>query len=129
MQALLVSYPRAARHRDDQGMLPIHLAIRIESPVPVVQLLLMAYPAALDVQDRKGRIPLVLVQNSRSALKNRYMEALGVVQGYHAVASAAFESELANECDDLSTQLEELCTNEAIETELSSKNTIYFSPN
>jgi len=93
VQALLVSYPRAARHRDDQGMLPIHLAFRNESPVPVVQLLLMAYPAALEVQDRKGRIPLVLVQNSRSALKDGYMEALGVVQGYHAVASAAYESE------------------------------------
>ena len=94
IRALLLSYPRAARHKDDQGMLPIHLAFRNESPVAVVQMLLMSYPQSIAVQDRKGREPAVIVQNSRSVLKDQYEEALDLATGFHAVAIAAVESDM-----------------------------------
>jgi len=94
IQALLLSYPRAAKHKDDQGMLPIHLSFRNESPVAIAQLLLMSFPQAVHVQDRKGREPSVIVENSRSPLKDQYVEALNLVAGFHAVAIAAMESDM-----------------------------------
>jgi hypothetical protein len=59
VEALLEAYPQAASQKDDQGMLPLHLALR-NRPVPwqAVELLLEAYPAAVYAQDRKGRTPL-----------------------------------------------------------------------
>ncbi len=78
-------------------MLPIHSAVRNESPVSVVQFLLMAYPGSVKVADRKGRLPFAMIQNSRSALKNRYMEAHNMTDFYYSVTKASVESEsLAN---------------------------------
>jgi len=94
IQALLLSYPRAAKHKDDQGMLPIHLTFRNESPVAIAQLLLMSFPQAVHVKDRKGREPSVIVANSRSPLKDQYVEALNLAASFHAVAIAAVESDM-----------------------------------
>ena len=74
-------------------MLPIHSAVRNESPVAVVQFLLLAFPKCMKVTDRKGRLPFVMVQNSRSALKHRYMECLNHTELYHSVAKASCESD------------------------------------
>ncbi|GKY91889.1 hypothetical protein MPSEU_000160500 [Mayamaea pseudoterrestris] len=59
IEALLEAYPEAAAAKDDQGMLPLHLALR-NRPVQWVSVeeLLAAYPAGVYVQDRKGRTPL-----------------------------------------------------------------------
>ncbi len=92
IQALLVSYPRAAKQKDDQGMLAAHLAFRNESPLSIVQMILMANPSAVDVQDRKGRSPLALAQKTHSKLREPYMEALAHTARYYAVATASFES-------------------------------------
>ena len=75
-------------------MLPIHLAFRNESPLPIVQYLLMASPGTIKVSDRKGRLPFVMVQNSRSANKDRYLEALKMTESYHTVTKASCEYDL-----------------------------------
>jgi len=54
----------------------------------------MSYPQSIAVQDRKGREPAVIVQNSRSVLKDQYEEALDLATGFHAVAIAAVESDM-----------------------------------
>lgn len=77
---------------DDQGMLPAHLAIRNESPLPIAQCVLLAYPSALESTDRKGRTPMDLAQKLRPAKKETYVTLLSQSQSYFDVATAAFES-------------------------------------
>lgn len=63
VDVLLDAYPEAASSPDDQGMLPIHLAIA-SSPKPnenILNLLLLAYPTAVKVKDKLGRTPLDLL--------------------------------------------------------------------
>mmetsp|Transcript_33572 Transcript_33572/g.79165 ORF Transcript_33572/g.79165 Transcript_33572/m.79165 type:complete len:483 (+) Transcript_33572:475-1923(+) len=52
--------------KDDQGMLPIHLACRNGGSKGVVVALLNGFPGSLRVKDRKGRTPLELVLNNES---------------------------------------------------------------
>lgn len=60
VECLLEDYPTAAQCKDDQGMLPLHLAFRNEgtSSWEIIEELLTAYPQAIFVKDRKGRTPL-----------------------------------------------------------------------
>merc|ERR1712129_211201 len=45
---------------NDQGMLPIHLAIKYDADEKVIRKLLKAYPLGVKVKDYKGRLPLDL---------------------------------------------------------------------
>lgn len=60
---LLEDFPHGAAAKDDQGMLPLHLAFR-QQPVNfnVLEELMTAFPAAVTVKDRRGRTPLQAVQ-------------------------------------------------------------------
>eukprot|EP00977_Amphora_coffeiformis_P006725 scaffold1484_cov173-Amphora_coffeaeformis.AAC.3 len=59
VDALLMCFPQSAMCKDDQGMLPLHLALRnLPIQFDIVEELLTAHPAAVYVQDRKGRTPL-----------------------------------------------------------------------
>lgn len=60
IECLLADYPTAAQCKDDQGMLPLHLAFRNEGSASweIIEELLTAYPHAIFVKDRKGRTPL-----------------------------------------------------------------------
>mmetsp|Transcript_23714 Transcript_23714/g.33980 ORF Transcript_23714/g.33980 Transcript_23714/m.33980 type:complete len:310 (+) Transcript_23714:1-930(+) len=55
---LLRVYPAAAQCKDDQGMLPLHLAFRNQTEWEVIEELLAAYPQAIQIKDRKGRTPV-----------------------------------------------------------------------
>lgn len=59
VEALLSSFPQSAMCKDDQGMLPLHLALR-NTPIQfnTVEELLTVHPAAVYVPDRKQRTPL-----------------------------------------------------------------------
>ena len=60
---LLDAHPEAASSPDDQGMLPLHLAVA-NSAHPnenVLNLLLMAHPTAADAKDNHGRTPVDLL--------------------------------------------------------------------
>jgi hypothetical protein len=56
IEALIEVYPDGPKMKDDQGMLPIHLACRNGASKGVV-LTLTAFPESFGVQDRKGRVP------------------------------------------------------------------------
>lgn len=73
---LLQECPTAARAKDDQGMLPLHLAFRTKcTDWEAIEELISSYPQSIFVKDRKGRSPL----------------ECGL-----AAASAAIASEMAN---------------------------------
>jgi hypothetical protein len=66
VDCLLAAYPAAAGFKDDQGMLPLHLAFR-QAPVVdfrIMEEILISYPAGLTVRDAKGRTPLEASQAS-----------------------------------------------------------------
>ena len=62
--------------KDDQGMLPVHLACRNGASKGVVLTLLNAFPESINVKDRKGRVPLTLVQSSSSQNKEAVIVAM-----------------------------------------------------
>jgi chromosome segregation ATPase len=92
IQTLLVLYPRAAKLKDDQGMLPIHLSLRNLSTVPIVQLLLMSFIGCLEVKDRKGRVPMILAKNCKTSLQQEYIETIERAKGVFDVAKSAVQS-------------------------------------
>jgi hypothetical protein len=59
---LLQEFPHSAAAKDDQGMLPLHLAFR-QQPMnfTVLEELMTAYPSGVTVKDRRGRTPLQAV--------------------------------------------------------------------
>jgi len=69
-------YPEGAQKKDDQDMLPLHLACRNGASKGVVLTLLNVYPDALDSVDRKGRTPMELIQASNSQNKEIVLAAL-----------------------------------------------------
>lgn len=58
VEALLESYPSAARKRDHEGSTPLHFATHYSASGSVVEMLLLAYPEAVTIQDKYGRTPL-----------------------------------------------------------------------
>jgi len=70
IQAIISSYPNAARETDERGSLPVHLAASRLDVDPegekVVLQLFGVYPDSIDVQDRKGRTPPELAKLARS---------------------------------------------------------------
>jgi len=43
---------------NEEGALPLHLAVTNRSPWPVLELLIDHYPKALDIKDKKGNVPM-----------------------------------------------------------------------
>ena len=81
IDALLDAHPEAAASPDDQGMLPLHLAIaNAESGLPnetVLNLLLLANPRAVEAKDKYGRTPPdILHEKSTIASGSRYDAAV-----------------------------------------------------
>ena len=88
IEALLASYPEAAQQKDDQGMLPLHLAFRsLTVTEMVVSLLLMAYPEGMNAIDNKGRTPRVVLQNCENPNKDQFLTALERIPRLHAVTT------------------------------------------
>ncbi len=88
IQALIKANVKAAQCKDDQGMLPIHLAYRNGSEVHVANMLLVAYPNGVNEQDRKGRVPLAIAQASNSPLRDEYVAAIQRALVLHEIATA-----------------------------------------
>merc|ERR1719469_54358 len=53
-----MTYPESTQMKDDQGMLPIHLACRNGASKGVVMMLLDYFPESVEMKDKKGRTPL-----------------------------------------------------------------------
>lgn len=80
VSSLLERYPIAASRKDDQGMLPLHLAFRHkQDDEDLLELLLAQYPEAVIMRDRRDRVPLDHGRESRfsSKLMRLYAEAIG----------------------------------------------------
>eukprot|EP00523_Entomoneis_sp_CCMP467_P015044 CAMPEP_0168775842 /NCGR_PEP_ID=MMETSP0725-20121227/5725_1 /TAXON_ID=265536 /ORGANISM="Amphiprora sp., Strain CCMP467" /LENGTH=553 /DNA_ID=CAMNT_0008825493 /DNA_START=58 /DNA_END=1722 /DNA_ORIENTATION=- len=77
VEILLRTFPEASTMKDDQGMLPLHLACR-NAPVnfEVLEELLTAHPAAVYVKDRKGRTPIQGGLNATGSDKNPGLSAM-----------------------------------------------------
>ena len=58
VELLLSEFSVAAQCKDDQGMLPLHLAFRHESSWEIIEELLTANPQGIYVKDRKSRTPI-----------------------------------------------------------------------
>jgi hypothetical protein len=70
VSALLEKYPSAASRKDDQGMLPLHLAFRHkQEDEDLLEVLLVHYPKAVAIKDRRDRIPLEHGRESKFSAK------------------------------------------------------------
>jgi flavodoxin len=70
IQDIIRVYPNAAKHTDERGSLPVHLAASRLDVDPdgekIVLQLFGVYPDSIDVQDRKGRTPVELAKLARA---------------------------------------------------------------
>lgn len=70
VSALIDQYPAAVSRRDDQGMLPLHLAFRYkEDSEDLLELLLTKYPKGALVKDKRERLPLEHGRGSKFSAK------------------------------------------------------------
>jgi len=76
IEMLIETYDEGPQMKDDQGMLPIHLACRNGASKGVVLTLLRAFPESLYVMDRKRRSLQDLINNSSSANKEAVLQAM-----------------------------------------------------
>ena len=84
VSALLEKYPTAASRKDDQGMLPLHLAFRHkQEDEDLLEILMVQYPKAVLMRDRRDRVPLDHGRESQfsSKLMRLYAQALASAQG------------------------------------------------
>jgi hypothetical protein len=58
IEAMLKENPVAAAKRDDQGMLPLHLAFRHKSDETMIEKLIRQYPGGVTIKDSRDRLPL-----------------------------------------------------------------------
>jgi hypothetical protein len=69
IDALLHANAAGAACKDDQGMVPLHLAIRMNSDQAVVEKLVAAQPNTVTATDRKGRTPRALAEKQAATPK------------------------------------------------------------
>ena len=74
VDALLQANPDSIVAQDDQGMLPLHLAIRMGSSEMIVSMLATA--ATVDAKDRKGRTPRNLAERQEPDKKEIYLRMM-----------------------------------------------------
>lgn len=87
VEGLLEQHPRAASSRDDQGMLPLHLAFRHYDAEheQTVALLMKRYPKGCHMPDKRSRTPLQLAPDSAQFSTN-------VLKLYSQIASNQLRS-------------------------------------
>jgi hypothetical protein len=87
VSALLERYPGAASRKDDQGMLPLHLAFRHkQEDEDLLELLLVQYPKAVMIKDRRDRVPLEHGRECKFSAKMMRLYADATVAGSRAMS-------------------------------------------
>lgn len=99
IKSLLRLSPQSASCKDDQGMLPIHLAFRNDASDEIMYELLVVYPLGIDIKDNKGRLPL-----SCGISQNPDSHRWKVLGTYSAMAKLGRKREAAKS-DDTSRKL------------------------
>jgi hypothetical protein len=83
------SYPDAAKEKDDQGMLPIHIAIKKHAEPSVINVLLSSFPKCLDVKcDKTDMTPFQMAISSSSVHRRYYLRALRKGSATHKAITA-----------------------------------------
>jgi hypothetical protein len=87
VSALLERYPGAASRKDDQGMLPLHLAFRHkQEDEDLLELLLVQHPKAVMIKDRRDRVPLEHGRECKFSAKLMRLYADATVAASRAMA-------------------------------------------
>jgi hypothetical protein len=82
VSTLLEKYPSATSRRDDQGMLPLHLAFRHkQDDEELLEILLTQYPKAVHIKDKRDRIPIEHARDSKFSVKVMKLYANAMVAG------------------------------------------------
>ena len=82
VSAIIDQYPAAVSRRDDQGMLPLHLAFRYkEDSEDLLELLLNQYPKGALTKDKRDRLPLEHGRGSKFSAKLMRLYAEANVSG------------------------------------------------
>ena len=67
LRLILISDPDSVRERDENGYLPLHIAVEDGACVEVIDMLLTAYPGAAQQTNKYGRLPLHIACRCRAA--------------------------------------------------------------
>lgn len=117
IECLLKEHPLAAAKRDDQGMLPLHLAFRHKSDESLLERLMQQYPGGVLVKDRRDRSPLDHGKESMfsSGFMRLYSDTYTKCQHSEAQSSVyetglkvAFESKMNSLTDSYDARIETL---------------------
>jgi len=93
---IIQAFPDACALVDDQGMLPLHLAMKDPNiDEQVIKILLQVNPAAVNAKDMKGRIPLAM--KGRPVLHLMYMAQELEKKKIRTEEKKVFESRLCEE--------------------------------
>lgn len=93
VSALIDNYPAAVSRRDDQGMLPLHLAFRYkEDNEDLLELLLTQYPKGVLMKDKRDRVPLEHGRGSKFSAKLLTLYAEANVAGSRALTMNGSDS-------------------------------------
>jgi len=107
---LLEAYQDAASSHDDQGMLPLHLAVTSSNINPrIIFQLLMAYPGGVGCQDKFGRTPLDLIAEKKN--EPNYDVVLRAMSRVHRTTET-LTSNLTKENSSLIESLKQSASNE-----------------
>ena len=70
VSAILEQYPAATHRKDDQDMLPLHLAFRHKhEDEDLLEILLVKFPKAVLLKDRRERVPLEHAREAKFSAK------------------------------------------------------------
>lgn len=105
VEILLDVYPDGAKAKDDQGMLPLHLALRNKPcNFRVVEELLSANPGAVFVKDRKGRTPINSGMAAMSEKDQTCRATLSTVSLFAQIITAGEKQAIVSEQTKLLTE-------------------------
>ena len=99
VSSLIDQYPEAVSRRDDQGMLPLHLAFRYkEDNEDLLELLLTQYPKGALMKDKRDRLPLEHGRGSKFSAKLMKLYAEANVSGSrtHTMGGSSTDSHHVN---------------------------------
>mmetsp|Transcript_5407 Transcript_5407/g.7815 ORF Transcript_5407/g.7815 Transcript_5407/m.7815 type:complete len:892 (+) Transcript_5407:119-2794(+) len=107
---LLEAYPDAASSPDDQGMLPLHLAVTSSTVnARTIHLLLMAYPNGVSCKNKFGRTPIDLMTEKKN--EPNYDAVLRAMSRVHRTTER-LTSTIRKENSSLIKSLEQSSSNE-----------------
>lgn len=94
--------PRVASLEDGKGRLPLHAAVQVLAPAPVVETIIVAHPTALiHATERDNKTPLHVALSSRAIASRQSVEVIDLLlQSFEISKSAHVDGRLALKMED-----------------------------